>query len=438
MSGDAAPVRETVIVRGGVPPGPVEKFNSNQDLLRWMTEQFGRFGDIFRASIYGARAYATRDPGHARHVLRENWQNYTKGQAIKRVALLLGNGLMVSEGEFWKSQRRMIQPAFHRAVVDGLGRTITDANVALLGRWKEASRQGSSVNVTRDVSVMVLEVVLRSIFGDNYESVAPHFKILSEETARNLGFAKTFRSLEKVIFDLANQRREGKIQATDILGMLMEARDQKSGNPMSDRRLVNEIKTLIVAGHETTASTLSWTWYLLSRHLEVEEKLSHELDCLAVSDYPRMDELAKFPYTRQVIDEAMRLYPAGWLMTRKARKEDLLGEYFVPAGTEIYISPYFIQRNPKLWEEPDRFNPDRFDSAHSHDRHPLAMIPFSAGPRNCIGEVFARVEMQIHVMTIAKHLRLRSIDQDSPELDVGVNLRSKNDLTMKPELKASE
>ena len=433
-----ASVREAVIVHGEVPPGPAEKFNPDQDLLRWMAEQFGRFGDIYKASIYGTRVYVTRDPRHAQHVLRENWQNYTKGQAIKRVALLLGNGLMVSEGEFWKRQRRMIRPAFHRAVVEGLGKTITDANIALLGRWEKASRDGSSVNVTRDVSGMVLEVVLRSIFGNNYEQVAPHFSILSEETARNLGFAKTFRHFAGVIFDLAAQRRDRKAQATDILGMLMEARDQKSGEAMPDRQLVNEIKTLIVAGHETTASTLSWTWYLLSRHPEVEEKLSHEIDYLAVSEYPRIDEVMKFAYTRQVIDEAMRLYPPGWLMTRKARKEDLLGEYFVPAATEIYVSPYFIQRNPKLWVEPDRFNPDRFDPSHSKDRHPLATLPFSAGPRNCIGEVFARIEMQIHLMTIARHLRLRPIDEDSPELDIGVNLRSKHDLMMKPELKASE
>jgi cytochrome P450 len=135
----------------------------------------------------------------------------------------------------------------------------------------------------------------------------------------------------------------------------VEARDQKRGQPMPDRQLVNEIKTLIVAGHETTANTLSWMWYLVSTHPQVEEKLSHELACLDVSEHPRMDELVKFPYTHQVIEETMRLYPSGWLMTRKARNEDLLGDYFVPAATEIYIPPYFIQRNPNLWEMPDSF-----------------------------------------------------------------------------------
>ena len=218
--------------------------------------------------------------------------------------------------------------------------------------------------------------------------------------------------------------------------MLMEARDRESGQVMPDRQLVNEIMTLIVAGHETTASTLNWTWYLLSQHPEVEEKLSKSSVIYSGARFLSLDDLPRFTYTSQVIDEMLRLYPAGWLLTRRALKDDQLGDYFVPAGTEIYISPYFIQRHPDLWEDPDRFNPDRFDPDHSQDRHPLAMLPFSAGPRNCIGEFFARIEMQIHLMTIAKQLRLRFVERRQPELDVGVNLRSKHDFIMNPELKA--
>ena len=401
-----------------------------------MGDQFERFGDIYKASIYGISAYVVRDPRYAQYVLRDNWQNYSKGQAIKRVALLLGNGLMVSEGEFWKTQRRMIQPAFHRKTIGALTEVIRTSNVALLRRWEQAAHKKVSVNVTRDVSFVALEVVLISVFGADYERVAPHFKILTEESARNLEFAQAFRSLGKIVLQLVAQRRKEKIASNDILGMLMEARDQKTSQAMPDRQLVNEIKTLIVAGHETTASTLNWVWYLLSQHPEVEEKLSSELDNLLGSQIPGLDDLPKFAYTRQVIDEALRLYPAGWLMTRRALKDDHLGDYFVPAGTEIYISPYFIHRHPNLWQDPDRFNPDRFGPNHSHDRHLLAMLPFSAGPRNCIGELFARVEMQIHLMTIAKQLRLRFVEKNPPELDLGVNLRSKHDFIMNPEIRA--
>lgn len=202
---------------------------------------------------------------------------------------------------------------------------------------------------------------------------------------------------------------------------------------MPDSQLIDEILTLVVAGHETTASTLNWTWYLLSQHPEVEEKLSRELNTLAVSS--QFDDLPKFVYTRQIIEETMRLYPAGWLVTRRALHDDRLGEYFVPAGTEIYIPPYYIQRHPGLWNEPERFDPDRFSAENSRRRHRLAAIPFSAGPRNCIGALFARVEMQIHLMTIAKHLRLRYIQSGPIELDAGVNLRSKHDFVMHPEEK---
>jgi cytochrome P450 len=414
-----------------IPPGPAEKYNTSQDLFSWLNDQFKHFGSIYKASVYGTDVYVVSDPQLADHVLRKNWQNYKKGQAIKRVGLLLGNGLMVSEGEFWKSQRRMIQPAFHDKVIGMLIKVITTANVTLLEKWKHAAQEKKSVNITSDISHMILNIVLISIFGADYEQVAPHFNILSDESARNLQFAQAFRPLGKVVLQVAAQRRNMSVKEADMLGMLMEARDQRSGRVMPDSQLVSEIMTLIVAGHETTASTLNWTWYLLSQNSDVEEKLSSELNTMLENEFPKLSELPKFTFTRQVIEETLRLYPAGWLMTRKALRDDQLGDYFVPAGTEIYISPYLIQRHPDFWEAPDRFNPDRFE----HDRHGLTMLPFSAGPRKCIGELLARLEMQIHLMTISRHLRLRCVSDSPVELEAGVNLRNKCDFIMNPEIK---
>ncbi len=422
--------------QGRIPPGPAEKYDPSEDLLRWMKDQFDRFGSIYRASVYGTDVYVVSDPEHVDHVLRINWRNYKKGQAIKRIGFLLGNGLMVSEGEFWKSQRRMIQPAFHDRAIGALIDVISAANMALLEKWKDAAREKDSVNITRDISHMVLKVVLVSIFGDDYEQVAPHFNILSDESARNLRFAQRFTPLGKVVSGVAGQRRKQNRTAADMLGMLMAARDL-NGQPMPDSQLARETMTLIVAGHETTASTLNWTWYLVSRSAEVEEKLSSELNAVPGSGAPEIGDLAKFVYTRQVIEETLRLYPAGWLMTRTALKNDQLGDYSVPAGTEIYISPYLIQRHPAFWEAPDRFNPDRFGPDESGARHPMTMIPFSAGPRKCIGESFARIEMQIHLMTIAKHLRLRGVGEQSIQLEAGVNLRNKHDFIMTPEIVSS-
>jgi cytochrome P450 len=419
-----------------IPPGPAEEYKASEDLLNWMSDHFKRFGNIYKASVYGTSIYVISDPRYADYVLRQNWQNYKKGQAIKRVNLLLGNGLMVSEGNFWKGQRRMIQPAFHNDAIGALTNVITTANIALLKKWEHAAQEKRNVNVTRDISLMVLNVVLISIFGDDYEQIAPHFSILSEESARDLQFAQAFRSLGKMVVQIAAQRRKENKTSRDILGMLMEARDRESGKGMPDRQLAIEIMTLIVAGHETTASTLNWTWYLLSHNSQVEEKLSTELSNLPESAFPEVGDLPKFAYTRQVIDEALRLYPPGWLMTRKALKDDEVGGYFVPAGTEIYISPYLIQRHPDLWEAPESFNPDRFENDQSRERHALAMLSFSAGPRKCIGEFLARIEMQIHMMTIARHLRLRYTGGEPPEFDAGVNLRSKHDFIMTPEIKA--
>lgn len=419
-----------------IPLGPTEKYDPAQDLLSWLSDRFKEFGDIYKASLYGTDAYVVTGPHYAHYVLRDNWQNYKKGQAIKRVGLLLGNGLMVSEGEFWKTQRRMIQPAFHQEAIGALINVIRTANDALLNEWKRAAEDKRDINVTHDISLMILKIVLVSIFGEDYQQIAGPFNILSDDSARDLHFAQAFRSLGKLVLQVAVQRRKENRISIDILGMLMEARDRETGQPMPERQLVSEIMTLIVAGHETTASTLNWTWYLLSRHSEAEEKLSRELSHLRGSDVPEVGDLPKFTYTRQVIEEALRLYPAGWLMTRKALKDDRLGDYFVPAGTEIYISPYLIQRHPALWDAPDRFDPDRFEPEQSRDRQALAMLPFSAGPRKCIGDFFAWVEMQIHLMTIAKQLRLRCVGGKTAELDAGVNLRSKHDFIMTPEIKA--
>ncbi len=327
----------------------------------------------------------------------------------------------------------MIQPAFHDKAIGALINVFSAANMELLKKWKDAAQKRESVNITSDLSHMVLKITLISLFGDDYEQVAPHFNILSDESARNLEFAQRFTPLGKIVSGVIGQRRKQNRTATDILGKLMAARDPK-GHAMSDGQVVHEIMTLIVAGHETTAITLNWTWYLLSKHAEVQEKLASELNAIPASGGPQIGDLTKFVYTRQVIEETLRLYPALWLMTRAAVMNDQLGDYSVPPGTEIYVSPYLIQRHPAFWEAPDRFNPDRFGPDQSRSRHPMTMIPFGAGPRKCIGESFARIEMQIHLMTIAKHLRLRSAAEQPIELEAGVNLRNKHDFIMTPEI----
>ena len=418
-----------------VPEGPPEAFDSKMDLRVWIENNFRRYGDIFSARILGTDVYVVSSPDYVQHVLRNNWTNYRKGLAIKRILMLLGNGLMVSEGEFWISQRRMIQPAFHRNVVADLYDVMKSANSKLLEKWETAAQQKATVNVTSDVSLMVLEVTLRALFGSDYSVAAPYFNILHDNPARNLGFAQMFTDLRQFVAGLVKGRRREARDGTDILGMLMEARDQR-GRPMQDGQLVNEILTLIVAGHETTASTLNLLWYLVSKNPEVERLLTAEIKSLVWESFPEIENLTKYKYTRLVIDEALRLYPPGWLLTRRAQKDDTLGEYFVPAGTEIYISPYIIQRHPELWADPDSFKPDRFYTTDVREKRAAALLPFSVGPRNCIGELFARTEMQVHLIMVANRVRLRCLNEELPEFEAGVNLRAKHDFLMLPELKA--
>ena len=418
-----------------LPPGPTEPFDPTQDLAPWLEARRAEYGDIYQASIYGHTVYVISDPAYVQHVLRRNWKNYTKGPAIKRVELLLGRGLMTSEGELWKTQRRRVQPGFSDHAVASFTPVIADANSALLERWREAARTGEIVNVTHDVSRMVMEIVLRSLFGVDYPRVAPHFAILVEEQARDLKFAQSFVPLRKVVRELLDERLAQGRTGCDILGILMAGRDHRTEDVMPEGRLVAEMITLVVAGHETTAATLAWVWYLLAKNPDVDERLAKELQRLDGGNPPNNIDERTDTVAGRVIEETMRLYPPGWLMTRCALANDQFGKFFVPAGTEIFVSPYLIQRHPTLWQEPERFDPDRFLPERAKARHPLAMLPFSAGPRNCIGEPLARAEMLMHLVMVGRALRLRIVDERPLSLEFGVNLRNRHDFMMVPEFR---
>ena len=419
-----------------IPTGPSEQCDFTEDLFRWVSKNFVRCGDIYKASIYGSDVYVVSAPEYCERILRHNWQNYPrKGLVVERIALALGNNLITSNGKQWVSQRRMIQQAFTKTATGGLTNVIAGVNVELLEKWMRAAKGGETVNVSKDVSFMVLRITLISIFGDDYETAAPHFEFFAEESARATEFAHRLRPLRNLIIRIVEQRRREGRTPRDILGKVMQARDRERDEPMSDAQLAREILTLVVAGHETTASLLNWMWYLLAKHPEVQIRLAAEFDRLPWEESPTLDSLVKYTYTRQVIDEALRLYPPLWLMTRKALNDDQLGDFFVPAGTEIWISPYLIQHSPHLWQVPDCFDPDRMSPDNGLEQHELALCPFGAGPRNCIGEFFARVEIQMHLMMFAKVLRLHFDETKPQEITTGLNLLSKHDFIMRPEIK---
>ncbi len=405
-----------------------------------MNDNFSRYGEIFKSKIYGNATYVVNSPEYCEHILRRNWLNYPrKGLVVQRIALALGNNLITTNGNSWARHRRLMQPAFTKSAIERLCPMIASVNAELLARWMEASERGQEVNVTRDLSRMVLKITLASIFGDDYDTASAEFQFFAEEGSRDLEFAQRLVALRRLILKIVAERRRRSRSLTpaDTLGIMMQARD-RDRVPIADERLASEIVNLVVAGHETTASVLNWLWHLLAAHPEAQQLLALELKGAPWGGAPALETLPKYPYTRRVIDEALRLYPPLWLMSRKALADDRLGEYFVPAGTHILISPFLIQRSPQLWEEPDRFDPDRMAPDQLEDRHELAFCPFGAGPRKCIGDALARVEIQMHLMMFAGELRLLMRKTRSLGLSTGINLISKTDFYAVPEALAQD
>jgi len=440
-AGKLAPMSATESARELPPQAELEfDIGSTEDSLDRMRELFARHGDIYRVWAPGRKSFTwvINHPDDVKRVLVSNHRNYTKGIGLDRVRILLGNGIMTSEGDFWRRQRYMMQPMFHRRVITRFAELIDEVNERLLARWEEHAARGEPVNVTEEMSEMTLEIVLRSIFGPDLDRLAQQpggnpFDVVTKDPERNLQFAYKFRALSRVIAELMRRRREEKLDLPDFLGMLMAARDKETGDAMTDKELIDEVMTLVVAGHETTASGLNWTWYLLSQHPEAEARLHQELDATPEIRAASLAEVESLTYTRQVIDESLRLYPPGWLLSRRSIGPDTLSGYPVPAGTDILLSPYLLHRHPRYWKEPDAFRPERFDAEHEAERPRFAYMPFAAGPRHCIGETMALYEMLVHVSKVARRYRLTFVAEGPVEIEAQINLRTRHPLFMRLE-----
>ena len=410
------------------------------DTIHILTDLFARYGDIYRFYSPGRRApmWVINHPDDVKRVLVSNHKNYTKGSGMDRVKILLGHGIMTSEGDLWKRQRYMMQPAFHRRVITEFSKLIDACNERFIAKWEAQAARGELVNVTDDMSELTLEIVLLSIFGTDLERLEKDFgsnpfDIVTKETARDLRFAYKFRQLAKLVGALAQRRRDEKSEHFDFLQMMMDARDKETGAPMSDRELVDEAMTLIVAGHETTASGLNWAWYLLSQNPEAEALLHAEIDASEEKREPALADMERLSYTKNVVDEALRLFPPGWLLARRTIEPDVLSGFACPAGTDVLFSPYLLHRHPRYWKEPDAFRPERFDAAHENERPRFAYMPFAAGPRHCIGETLALYEMYMHLYKVARRYRLTYVPDRPLEIEAHINLRTKYPLMMKLE-----
>jgi cytochrome P450 len=367
-------------------------------------------------------------PDGVKHVLQEHVKNYTKDHfSYTIVGWLGGDGLLTSQGDSWLHQRRLAQPAFHRQRIAAMSDAMVAATAAMLDGWQAYAASGRSFDVGEEMMALAMRIVGEALFGTNVQAqtqvVGRAFNLLSAQivgrfrtfniippvlpTAMDRAFRRAIAELDGVIYQIIGARRQSGDDHGDLLSMLMLARDEETGAQMSDRQLRDECLTMLVAGHETTATVLTWAWALLDRHPQALDRLQAELGDVLGGRAPTVSDIPRLSYTRMVIDEAMRLYPPVYVLSRKVLADDEIGGYRIPAGSSVDISPYVTHRHPAFWERPDAFEPERFSPDQVAARHKYAYIPFSTGPRMCIGNSFALMETTIILAMVAQRYRLR-------------------------------
>jgi len=376
-------------------------------------------------------------------VLLTNQRNYRKSDFLRRIlGPLLGDGLLISEGELWRRQRRIAAPAFHAKRIAEFVTAMTSCAAATLERWRSMT---GPFDVATEMLALTLDIVARTMFSIDVGGEIASLRRLTDivvalrpSTLDLLGlpewiprrqpaaYRRAIAEFEALVSRLLAERRADGRDRGDLLSMLLAARDPETGEGMSDRQLRDEILTILLAGHETVANALTWTWYLLARHPEAEARLHEELDRVLGARVPGFADLAELEWTRMVIEEAMRLYPPAHTVSRTAIGEDRIGGVRVPPGAAITISAYLTHRNPNLWPNPERFAPERFAPEAVAQRHRFAYLPFGGGPRICIGNGLAMVEAKAIVATIAQRYRVRLAPGHVVEPIGLVTLRAKN------------
>jgi len=400
---------------------------SPRDLLTVYMDAFREFGDVvrFQAGPFGSYFFA--HPDHVKQVLQENNQNYCKKNMFNDlIKPLAGEGLLTSDGDLWRRRRRLAQPAFHRQRVAGFATLMTEATGSMLDRWRTYAEKEQPFDVAAEMRTLTLAIVGRALFsidisgesdemGQALNAVFEYFNHRSRHplslppripTPRNRRFRQAIRALDKIAYGIIEERRREGTDRGDFLSMLLLAREEETSDGLTDKQLRDEVGTFLGAGHETTAVTLAWTWYLLSLHPQVRRRLQEELSEVLGERPPTFQDLPNLRYTRMVIEEVMRLYPAAWAMSRSAVGEDEVGGYRIPAKAIVVLSPYVTHRHPAFWDNPAGFDPERFTPERVAARPRYAYFPFGGGPRQCIGNEFALMEAQLIVAMVAQKYRL--------------------------------
>lgn len=439
--------KESPYLRGNLLFGSATEMR--RDPLGLLSEARRRHGDFVRFRLGPYRIYLLSHPDYIEHVLQKNPRNYLK-DGYEHIEIV-DKGLLASEGDFWRNQRRIIQPAFHRKRLEDMAQTMTSVTENMLARWERLPTD-KALDIDAEMSKLTLEIVGRTLFNADVTDTAGEVGG-ALQTVLTLGFQRTGRflpvplgvptptnnryrnavkRLNAVMDGLIHERRKhgGDNEGSgDLLSMLLEARDE-NGTGMNYQQIRAEAMTILTAGYETTARALTWTWYLLDSHPGVREKLNEELDRALGERTPAFGDLKDLPYTEMVFKESMRLLPPVWGLSRLVAEEDGILDYKVPKNSRVVLSQYVTHRHPDFWEHPEKFDPGRFGAERSTGRPKYAYFPFSGGPRQCIGNNFATTEAVLVLATIAQRYKLSLIPEHPVEPEPSFTLKPRYGMPM--------
>jgi cytochrome P450 len=423
-----------------------------QNQLKFFNRIWKEYGDLVRSRILPNYSfYLAAHPSYAEHILSTHQEIYAKPDIVnKPMNLMMGKSILTSEGDFWLKQRRLMQPAFHMKHLANLAEVMVNCTKAFIQEW-ENKPDGEVIDIAAETLRLTLKIagqtlfskdisdkdsILGKSFREGFEFINYKMNNLLTEplwipTSRNIRFYQAKQTLDNLVLEIINSRRQNPVESQDLLAMLMAARDEETGQRMSDRQLQNEVITLLVAGHETVASALAWTWFVLAEREDIAEILQEELVRVLSASNLTFDQLPQLTYTSRIFDETLRLYPPAWGMPRIPRQDDEIGGYFIPKGSLITPGAFMIHRHPDFWGNPNEFNPDNFLPENVDKRPKFAYFPFGGGQRICIGKSFALMEAKIIIALISQRFRLELVPNQTIEIDPTFTLRPKYGIKVK-------
>ena len=396
-------------------------------VLSFYVDAWREFGDVTRFRMGPMPMHQFVRPEHIRHILVGNAENYVKGFSHDKLRVSLGSGLFTSEGDLWRRQRRLMQPTYTPRGVTQFAAVVTDSTQEMLARWRSIPA-GEPLAINDEMTRLTMTIISRSMFsvdvGEEYAQVGQAITEILEfanqasfslidlplwvPSTSNRRLKQALAILDEYIYGIVAERRQ-RPSGQDLLSTLMHARDEETGEAMDDKQLRDEVLITFFAGHETTALLLTWTWYMLSQHPEIEEQFHAELERALAGDPPGADDTARLTYTQMLIDEVLRLYSPVSIAARDVVEDDEIDGYPIPAGSMVTLTPYVTHRHPEFWEQPEMFDPEHFAPERVKTRPRYAYYPFGAGPRICIGKYFALQEAILVLVGVAQHYRLRLV-----------------------------